>query len=114
MNKRKHNRSPFRWFTTYFVFFSYLIVGLEMFNAGTDVHHRYWSDLTFDIIIAVFWAGIGIMMARMAYKDGKLDGDIEGLEKMGELLDMIAQHEAAELARKVGTPAKKVEVKDAK
>lgn len=111
MSKRKHNRSPFSWFTTYYTLFAFLIVGLEMFSASTDVHHRYWADLTFDIIISVFWAGLALLFSRMAYQDGKLDGDIEGLEKMGELLDMIAQHEEEQIRKQATTPPKKVPVK---
>lgn len=113
MSKHKRNRSPFSWFTTYYIFFAFLIVGLEMFNAGADVHHRYFADMVFDIIISCFWAGIALLFSRMAYQDGKLDGDLEGLEKMGELLDALAKHEEEMLARKAAQTTK-VPVKNAK
>lgn len=93
MSKRRNGFNS--WFTTYFVVFSYLLVALETFSAGIDAHHRWFMQMTFDLVIAAFWAGLGIVFSRMAYKDGKLDGDLEGLEKMGEMLERLTEAEKA-------------------
>ena len=82
-----------KFFRTWFIGFSYIIVGLEAFSAGVDSVHHWWAQVVFDLVICAFWVGMGLLFAHMAYKDGKLDADMDNLKRTSKLFDELANLE---------------------